>query len=137
MAAMSKAGDIFAKVAAFGIGGWLAENAICGGERYSAIFRGAKIPFIPIYAVNGVVLSGASKFVNDKWRWPWLARGLAYSILGTAVEYAGCQIDRQLLSGRATWDYGRSDALARSSDGCVSFTRGALWGGMGLVVEKF
>lgn len=131
---MANAGDIIAKVTAFGVAGWLAENALCGQERYSAVFRGAKIPFIPIYAVNGVALTAAAPYVS---KWPTLARGLAYSVLGTAIEYAGCQIDRQLLSGRATWDYGRNDALARSSDGCVSFTRSALWGGMGLIAEKF
>jgi len=136
---MQKVGDIIAKVTAFGVGGWLAENAICGTDRYSAIFRGAKIPFIPIYAVNGLVLSAASTYVHDKWKFPLLARGLIYSVLGSAVEYAGCQIDRQLIgdSRKPAWDYGRGDALATSTDGCVSFTRGALWGGMGLVVEKF
>jgi len=136
MTTQSRVGDIIAKVTMFGVGGWLAENAICQQDRYSAIFRGAKIPFMPIYAVNGVVLTAASSYVS-KWKWPVIARGLTYSILGTVVEYAGCQIDRQLLSKQPSWNYGRDDALARSSDGCVSFTRSALWGGMGLIAEKF
>jgi uncharacterized membrane protein len=131
---MANAGDIISKVAAFGVAGWLAENAICGQERYSAIFRGAKIPFIPIYAVNGVALTAAAPYVS---RWPMIARGITYALLGTAVEYAGCQIDRQLGSGQPAWDYGRNDALAVSSGGCVTFMRSALWGGMGLVAEKF
>lgn len=126
-------GDIIAKVSVFGFAGWVAENALCGQDRYSAIFRGAKVPFIPIYAVNGFALSAMAPFVS---KWPTLARGLAYALVGSAVEYAGCQLDRQLLSGRATWDYGRNDALARSSEGCVSFTRSALWGGVGLLAEK-
>lgn len=126
-------GEIIAKVTMFGVAGWVAENALCGQDKYSAIFRGAKIPFLPIYAANGVALTAAAPYVS---KWPILARGLAYAILGTGVEYVGCKIDRQLLSGR-TWDYGRNDALARLSEGCVNFTRSALWGGMGLIAEKF
>ena len=125
-------GDIVQKVAIFGVAGWLAENALCGQERYSSLFRGAKIPFMPIYAVNGVALTAIAPYVE---KWPTLARGLTYSILGTAIEWVGCQIDRKLLSSQS-WDYGRNDALANLTVGCVSFTRGALWGGMGLIAEK-
>jgi uncharacterized membrane protein len=133
MTTSSRVGDIITKVTAFGVAGWVAENAICGQDRYSALFRGAKIPFMPIYAVNGVVLTAASSYVS---KWPLLGRGLVYSALGTIVEYAGCQIDRHLLSKQPSWDHGRGDALARGSDGCVSFMRSALWGGMGLIAEK-
>jgi len=124
-------GDIIAKVTMFGVAGWVAENALCGTDRYSTIFRGAKIPFMPIYAANGVVLTAAAPYVS---KWPILARGLAYAILGTGVEYVGCRIDRQLLT--RSWDYGRDDSLARLSEGCVDFTRSALWAGMGLIAEK-
>ena len=124
-------GDIIAKVTMFGVAGWVAENALCGTDRYSTIFRGAKIPFMPIYAANGVALTAAAPYVS---KWPILARGLAYAILGTGVEYVGCRIDRQLLT--RTWDYGRNDSLARLSEGCVDFTRSALWAGMGLIAEK-
>jgi uncharacterized membrane protein len=130
---MSKtAGDIIAKVAMFGVAGWVAENAICG-DRYSGLFRGHKVPFLPIYAAGGLAVTTAAPYVAA---WPTLARAFSYAILGTAVEYVGCQIDRELLKGRS-WDYGRRDALARSSDGCVNFTHSALWGGLGLVAEKF
>ena len=124
-------GDIIAKVTMFGVAGWVAENALCGTDRYSTIFRGAKIPFMPIYAANGVVLTAAAPYVS---KWPILARGLSYAILGTAVEYVGCKIDRQLIN--KSWNYGPDDALARLSDGCVNFTRSALWAGMGLIAEK-
>ena len=124
-------GDIIAKVTMFGVAGWVAENALCGQDRYSAVFRGAKIPFMPIYAANGMVLTAAAPYVS---KWPILARGLAYAILGTGVEYVGCKIDRQLLT--RSWDYGRNDSLARLSEGCVDFTRSALWAGMGLIAEK-
>jgi uncharacterized membrane protein len=126
------AGDIIAKVAMFGVAGWVAENALCG-DRYSSLFRGHKVPFLPIYAAGGLAVTTAAPYVAQ---WPTLARAFSYAILGTAVEYVGCQIDRELLRGRS-WDYGRRDALARSSDGCVNFTHSALWGGLGLVAEKF
>ena len=128
----SNVGEIIAKVTMFGVAGWVAENALCETDRYSAIFRGAKIPFMPIWAANGVALTAVSPYVS---KWPALARGLAYSILGTAVEYAGCQIDRKLLGGHAQ-SYGSSEALSRLSDGCVSFTRSAMWAGVGLIAEK-
>ena len=136
MTAKSRVGDIIAKVTMFGVGGWLAENAICQQDRDSTLFRGSKIPVIAVYPVNGVVLSAASSFIS-KWGWPLVARGLTYSIIGTAIEYAGCQIDRQLISSKQPSNFGPVDALARSTDGCVSFTRSALWGGLGLVAEKF
>lgn len=126
-------GDIIARGTAFGVAGWVAENALCDHDRYSAIFRGAKVPFLPVYAVGGVALTGAAPYVS---KWPLLARGLAYSIVGTAVEWVGCLIDRKLLNSRS-WDYGQRDALARSSEGCVDFAHSALWGGLGLVAEKF
>lgn len=132
MSKKNTAGDIIAKVTMFGVAGWVAENALCG-DRYSALFRGHKVPFLPIYAAGGLVVTTASPYVS---KWPTLARGFAYSILGTAVEYVGCQIDRELLRSRS-WDYGRRDALARSSEGCLNFAHSALWGGLGLVAEKF
>lgn len=131
MAANKKVGEIIQKVAIFGVAGWLAENAICQQDRYSNVFRGAKIPFMPVYAANGVVLTAASSYIEN---WPWLARGLVYSLLGTGVEWLGCQLDRQLLGGRVM--YLPPDALAKLSSGCVSFTRSAVWGGMGLVAEN-
>jgi len=125
-------GEIITKVAAFGVIGWALENALCG-DRYSSLFRGQKVPFLPIYAANGVALTSAAPYVAN---WPTLGRGLAYAVLGTAIEYTGCQIDRKFLSMR-TPTYGGDDALFRASDGCVNFTRSALWGGLGLVAEKF
>jgi hypothetical protein len=124
-------GEIVSKTALFGIAGWVFENALCG-DRYSSLFRGAKVPFLPIYAANGVVLTAAAPYVSS---WPVFGKGLAYASLGTAVEYLGCQIDRRFLEQRSS--FGGNDALARASEGCVNFTRAALWGGLGLVAEKF
>jgi len=131
--AKSSAGEIIAKVTLFGVAGWVAENALCREDRYSALFRGHKVPFLPVYAVGGLAITAASPHVS---KWPVLARGLAYAVLGSAIEYAGCQIDRKMLEARS-WDYGNRDALARSSEGCLNFAHSALWGGLGLVAEKF
>jgi len=130
--AKTNVGEIITKVAAFGVAGWALENALCG-DRYSSLFRGQKVPFLPIYAANGVALTAAAPYVSS---WPTLGRGLAYAALGTGIEYLGCQIDRRLLSQRSAI-YGGGDALARMSEGCVNFTRSAMWGGLGLVAEKF
>lgn len=124
-------GEIITKVTLFGVAGWVAENALCQQDRYSAVFRGAKIPFMPIYAANGLALTSVAPYLS---KWPILARGLSYAILGTAIEWAGCKIDRQFLGGRS--GYRGDDALVRLSEGCVTFTRSMLWGGMGLVAEK-
>lgn len=126
-------GDIISKATLFGIAGWVVENALCSQDRYSSLFKGFKVPFLPIYAANGVAMTGMADFVS---KWPTLARGLSYAVVGTAVEYVGCRIDREILASRS-WDFGKGDALARSSDGCVNFAHAALWGGLGLVAEKF
>jgi uncharacterized membrane protein len=129
----SNLGDVIAKAVAFGIAGWVAENALSDRDRYSAVFRGHRVPFLPVYAVGGVAMTSMASFLE---KWPLLARGLAYAAVGTTVEYVGCQIDRKLLQARS-WDYGQRDTLARSSDGCVNFAHSALWGGLGLIAEKF
>jgi uncharacterized membrane protein len=131
--AKSNLGDVLARGALFGIAGWVAENALCSEDRYSSLFKGHKVPFLPVYAAGGIAMTGATPYIS---KWPTVARGLSYAVIGTAVEYVGCKIDRELLRSRS-WDYGQRDALARSSEGCVNFAHSALWGGLGLIAEKF
>lgn len=129
-------GEIVSRTALFGIAGWVFENALCG-ERNSSLFGGAKVPFLPIYAANGVALTAASTFVKN---WPAFGKGLAYAALGTTIEYIGCQLDRKILEQRTSFNprgFIADDALFRASGGCVNFTRSALWGGFGLIAEKF
>ena len=64
MSKKNTAGDIIAKVTMFGVAGWVAENALCG-DRYSALFRGHKVPFLPIYAAGGLVVTTASPYVSE------------------------------------------------------------------------
>ncbi len=131
--AKSNMGDILAKGTAFGVAGWVAENALSDSDRYSALFRGHRVPFLPVYAFGGIAMTSAAPYLD---KWPTLARGLAYAILGTGIEYVGCKIDRELLHARS-WDYGQRDTLSRASEGCLNFAHAALWGGLGLIAEKF
>ncbi len=85
--AKSNMGDILAKGTAFGVAGWVAENALSDSDRYSALFRGHRVPFLPVYAFGGIAMTSAAPYLD---KWPTLARGLAYAILGTGIEFVGC-----------------------------------------------
>lgn len=121
---------VVAKTALFGVAGWAAENALFG-PRYSALFQGRRVPFLPIYAAGGLAVTAVAPHVAG---WPALARGALYAALGTAVEYVGCRLDREALDARS-WDYGEVDGLAVKTDGCLSWKHAALWGGLGFLVE--
>ena len=123
---------VVAKAALFGVAGWAGEN-ILHGSRYSAMFQGHKVPFLPVYAAGGLAVVAMAPRLAGK---PVLFRALVYAAIGTAIEYAGCQLDRKVFDGRS-WDYGKIDGLAKSTDGCLSWGHTALWGGLGLVAEKF
>jgi len=122
---------VVAKSALFGVAGWAAENALFG-HRYSAVFHGHRVPFLPAYAAGGLAVMATAPHIES---WPLLGRAVAYGLLGTAVEFIGCQIDRKLMDARS-WDYGGSDALAKATGGCVDWKHGALWGLLGVVAEK-
>jgi hypothetical protein len=137
------AAAVVAKTALFGVAGWAAENLL--HERYySPVFRGHKVPFLPVYAAGGLAVIAAAPYLRSRPAW---LRGLVYAGLGTAIEYAGCQLDRTMFknadAGRRpgshgrSWDYGEVDGLAESTDGCLSWKHTALWGGLGLLAEKF
>lgn len=123
---------VVAKTALFGVAGWAAENALYG-PRYSAVFQGHRVPFLPIYAAGGLGMLTAAPYVAGL---SVIPRALAYAAIGMAIEYAGCRIDRDVLDARS-WDYGKRDGLASSTDGCLNWKHSALWGGLGLLVEKF
>lgn len=123
---------VVAKAALFGLGGWAGEN-ILYGPRYSPVFQGHKVPFLPVYAAGGLAVIATAPRIATQ---PALIRALVYAALGTAIEYAGCQLDRKVFDGRS-WDYGEIDGLAESTDGCISWRHAALWGGLGLLAEKF
>ena len=123
---------VVTKTALFGVAGWVGENVIFG-PRYSAVFQGHRVPFLPIYAAGGLGMLIAAPKVTGR---SVLTRALVYAALGTAIEYAGCRLDRDVFGARS-WDYGQRDGLATSTDGCLSWKHTALWGGLGFLVEKF
>ena len=59
--AKSNVGEIVAKATAFGVAGWVAENALSDHDRYSALFRGHRVPFLPVYAFGGVAMTFAHR----------------------------------------------------------------------------
>ena len=122
---------VVAKAALFGVAGWAGEN-ILYGPRYSPVFQSHRVPFLPVYAAGGLAVIATAPRLAGK---PLLFRALVYAAIGTAIEYAGCQLDRKVFDGRS-WDYGKIDGLAESTDGCISWRHSALWGGLGLLAEK-
>jgi uncharacterized membrane protein len=114
-----------------GVAGWAAENVTSDEPRYSALFKGAHVPFLPVYAFGGGAFLALSPRLRDL---PWYARAAAYAAVGSAVEYAGCVIDRRAL-GACSWDYS-GNACSRPGAGCVDFEHAALWGMLGLLVER-
>lgn len=122
---------VVAKTALFGVAGWAGENLLFG-PRYSPVFQGHHVPFLPVYAAGGLAVMAAAPRVS---RWSMLARAALYAAIGTAVEYAGCQLDRRVFESRS-WDYGKLDGLAAETDGCISWRHAALWGALGLVAER-
>lgn len=125
-------GAVIAKTALFGVAGWAGENVLFG-PRYSQMFQGRHVPFLPVYAAGGLAMLTAAPHVADR---SVLTRALVYAALGMAIEYTGCRLDRGVFEARS-WDYGERDGLAAKTDGCVSWSHTALWGGLGLLVEKF
>ena len=122
---------VVAKAALFGVVGWAGENLLYG-PRYSPVFQGHKVPLLPVYAAGGLAVIATAPRIAGA---PLLLRALVYAAIGTAIEYAGCQLDRKVFDGRS-WDYGKIDGLAESTDGCISWRHSALWGGLGLLAEK-
>jgi len=120
------------KAALFGTAGWAAENVLFG-PRYSALFAGRKVPFLPVYAAGGLAVIAAAPRIQQC---PLILRAAIYAAIGTGVEYAGCQIDRKTL-GAKSWDYGERDGLAEATQGCLDWKHSALWGLLGLVAERF
>lgn len=126
-------GSVVAKTALFGFAGWAAENLAADKPRFSSMFAGRQVPFLPIYAAGGLAVLATAPRLEGK---GLLTRALVYAALGTAIEYAGCQLDRGVYNSRS-WDYGTVDALSRETDGCINWKHTALWSGLGLLAEKF
>ena len=118
--------------AGFGIAGWALENTLAPSPRYSALFGEARVPFLPIYAFGGTtLLLLAPRLRSSGISWP--LRATIYAGILTALELAGCAIDRNVLGARS-WTYdprGSYKGLA----GCVDPVHALLWAAAGLAME--
>jgi uncharacterized membrane protein len=122
--------SFIAKVAAFGVGGWLFENLLFGGERYSSAWNGAKVPFLPVYAFGGAAVMLAAPYLKST---PAPARAIAYAAGLSAIELAGCQVERRMMVS-CSWDYS-GNACKNPWAGCVDAPHAVFWGALGLLVE--
>lgn len=129
--AATSAAAVVGKAILFGVAGWAAENLLYG-PRYSAMWQGHHVPFLPVYALGGVTVLAAAPHISS---FPIVGRAAIYAAILGGLEFAGCQIDRKILNGRS-WDYGERDGLAARADGCVDWRHSALWGGLGLLAEQ-
>lgn len=123
--------ELVGTAAIFGVGGWALENALSEEPRYSALFRGVKIPFLPVYAAGGAGVVALAPTMKAQGL-PWFARGALYGGLLTGIEWAACQLDRHTFDARS-WDYG-ADAPA---EGCIDIKHAVAWGALGLLAEAF
>lgn len=124
-------GDLAERALLFGVGGYVLENMLFG-ERKSAVFGGRDIPFLPVYAVGGslVTVLGPSLKAAGLPSW-W--RAVVYAVSLSGIEWVGCKIDRDL--GACSWDYsGRSCAAV--GEGCVDAAHAVMWGALGLLAER-
>lgn len=113
----------------FGVGGWALENAVYG-PRFSTVFGGAQIPFLPVYAFGGATIMATRPYLD---KLPWIVRVPIYSALLTGVEFVGCQVNRRVF-GSCSWDYSTQNC-ANPLAGCIDLDHGLLWGILGVAVE--
>lgn len=123
--------ELLGGAALMGIGGWALENALCDEPRYSAAFKGAKVPFLPVYALGGASVLALAPTLKAQGL-PWPVRGAAYAGILSGVEWAACQVDRKTLGARS-WDYG-DDSI--DGEGCVDLKHAIAWGALGLLAES-
>lgn len=114
-------GKIAAAFVIGGVAGWVLENMMWSG-RNSKLFGGRPIPFLPVYAFGTAAVVAAAPHLQQV---PVLARGAIYAAGLSGVEYVACAADRSL--GPPAWDYQGS---------CVDWPHAAIWGLLGLTVER-
>lgn len=119
------------KAAVAGVLGWAGENALYG-PRYSQVWRGRRVPFLPVYAAGGGAVAALAPRLAGL---PFPVRGAIYGATAMGIEFLGCQIDRRFFGARS-WDYEGKDALAEKTGGCVDWKHSLLWAGIGLLAEK-
>lgn len=124
--------DLALSGALLGTAGWALENVLFA-PRYSALFRGRHVPFLPVYAIGGSAAMMLAPHLK-KAQVSWPLRAAAYAALLSGIEYVGCQIDRRDL-GACSWDYS-DQACAAPRVGCIDIPHALLWGAFGLLLER-
>lgn len=122
---MTTAKHIIGTAILAGFGGWAAENVLFtkpGEYRYSSLIPG--IPFLPVYALGGALMSVATPAVK-KSGVGVIGRFAIYGALLTGIEGAAGYLERW--EGRKTWDY-QGDP--------IDLQHAALWGALGLISEN-
>lgn len=122
---------VVAKAVLFGVGGWAAENLLYG-PRYSAMWHGSHVPFLPVYAAGGIAVLAIAPHLSGI---PMIGRGAVYAAMLGSLEYVGCHIDRKIMNSRS-WDYGKSDGIAEATQGCVDWKHSLMWGSLGILAEQ-
>ncbi len=123
--------ELVGGAAVFGLGGWALENVLSEKPRYSALFQGVKVPFLPVYAAGGAGVMALAPTMKAQGL-PWFVRGALYGGILTAVEWTACQLDRHTFDARS-WDYGRE----APAEGCIDVKHAVAWGALGLLAEAF
>jgi uncharacterized membrane protein len=121
--------DFIAKTTLFGFGGWAIEN-IFDAPRFSPVFSGAPVPFLPVYAVGGATVMAMAPYLQ---KLPWYARLPVYAVALSGVEFASCIVNRKLLDA-CSWDYSNAHCT-RSLEGCIDVKHAIIWGVLGLAAE--
>jgi hypothetical protein len=110
----------------FGAAGWALENWLFPGDnggagRYSKLFGGRKIPFLPVYGLGGLMLGPAASR-----RKTTAGRFVTYAVAFTGVELIAGALDRMPGNGAPSWDYDGNE---------VDVFHAAAWGALGLATE--
>lgn len=125
--------NLIVNAALLGVGGWAIESSLSKEPRYSALFKGSRVPWLPVYAFGGAAAMLLAPRLRER-DLSWPVRAAIYAAVLSGVEYAGCLIDREAL-GACSWDYSQ-EHCAKPLRGCVDFKHAALWGMLGLLAEK-
>lgn len=110
----------------FGAAGWALENWLWpednGGQgRYSKLFKGWKVPFLPVYGLGGLLLGPAAarrKTMGGQF--------LTYAAAFTGAELIAGALDRMPGNGKPSWDYAGSE---------IDLKHTLAWGAVGLAAE--
>lgn len=120
------------RATAFGVGGWVVENTLFGPKN-SKLFDGIKVPVLPGYAAGGLAVQALAKSPSIR-NLSWWQRAAVYGATLSAVELAGCFIDREVI-GACSWDYSKGGCKSPLR-GCMDLKHVAVWAALGLLVEK-